>query len=189
MSRKPSRTRQPENGRSAIYANASICHASRGGNQHTAHLAAVLVPMLDTGAVLCTDGPAALAAVARHIGVEHHAINASKGKHAHGPWHINNVNGHHSRLKNWLRRFNGVAPSYLPHDPGWFRILQPFRPATLSPPALLALAIGICSHPHSTRIARKDVAMVQADGGESGHWMRSRSKQSGTTISTRMTSP
>ena len=109
----------------------------------TAHLAAVLVPVLATDAVLCTDGSAALAAVARHIGIEHHAINASKGEHAHGPWHINNVNGYHSRLKNWLRRFNGVASSYLPHYLGWFRVLERFRPATLSPSALLALAIGI----------------------------------------------
>lgn len=109
----------------------------------TAHLAAVLQPVLAADAVLCTDGSAALAAAARHIGVEHHAINASAGQHAIGPWHINNVNGYHSRLKNWLRRFNGVASSYLPHYLGWFRALERFRPAALTPPALLALAIGI----------------------------------------------
>jgi transposase-like protein len=109
----------------------------------TAHLAAVLQPVLAADAVLCTDGSAALAAAARHIGVEHHAINASAGQHAIGPWHINNVNGYHSRLKNWLRRFNGVASSYLPHYLGWFRALERFRPIALTPQALLALAIGI----------------------------------------------
>ena len=109
----------------------------------TAHLAAVLQPVLASDAVLCTDGSAALAAAARHIGVEHHAINASAGQHAIGPWHINNVNGYHSRLKNWLRRFNGVASSYLPHYLGWFRALERFRPRSLTPPALLALAIGV----------------------------------------------
>lgn len=109
----------------------------------TAHLAAVLRPVLAADAVLCTDGSAALAAAACHIGVEHHAINASAGQHAIGPWHINNVNGYHSRLKNWLRRFNGVASSYLRHYLGWFRALERFRPVTLTPQALLALAIGI----------------------------------------------
>ncbi len=109
----------------------------------TAHLAAVLQPVMAIDAVLCTDGSKALAAAARYIGVEHHAINASAGEHAKGPWHINNVNGYHSRLKNWLRRFNGVASSYLPHYLGWFRVLERFRPATLTPSALLALAIGI----------------------------------------------
>lgn len=109
----------------------------------TAHLAAVLQPVLATDAVLCTDGSAALAAAARLLGVEHHAINASAGVHAVGPWHINNVNGYHGRLKNWLRRFNGVASSYLPHYLGWFRALDRLRQPTLTPTALLALAIGI----------------------------------------------
>ncbi len=109
----------------------------------TAHLAAVLQPVLAADAVLCTDGSAALAAAARHLGVEHHAINASAGQHALGAWHINNVNGHHSRLKNWLRRFNGVASSYLHHYLGWFRALERFRPTALTPQAMLALAIGI----------------------------------------------
>ena len=109
----------------------------------TAHLAAVLQPVLATDAVLCTDGSAALAAAARYIGVEHHSINASAGQRSLGPWHINNVNGYHSRLKNWLRRFNGVASSYLRHYLGWFRALDRLRPTALTPSALLALAIGI----------------------------------------------
>jgi len=109
----------------------------------TAHLAAVLQPVLAADAVLCTDGSGALAAAARHIGVEHHAINVSAGQHAVGAWHINNVNGHHSRLKAWLRRFNGVASSYLHHYLGWFRALERFRPKGLQPPRLLALAVGL----------------------------------------------
>jgi len=110
----------------------------------TAHLAAVLQPVLAADAVLCTDGSAALAAAARHIGVEHHAINASIGLRLIGPWHINNVNGYHSRLKNWMRRFNGVASSYLHHYLGWFRALDRFSATGgLKPCALLALAVGI----------------------------------------------
>lgn len=111
--------------------------------QDAAHLAAVLQPVLAVDAVLCTDGSAALARAARHIGVEHHAINVSAGRHALGAWHINNVNGYHARLKNWLRRFNGVASSYLKHYLGWFRALERFRLPALTPPAMLALAVGI----------------------------------------------
>lgn len=109
----------------------------------TAHLAAVLEPALAADAVLCTDGSGALAAAAIRIGVEHHAINVNAGQHANGPWHINNVNGYHSRLKTWLRRFNGVASSYLRHYLGWFRALERFRNPRLNPSALLALAVGI----------------------------------------------
>ena len=108
----------------------------------TAHLAAVLQPLLPSDAVLCTDGSPALAAAARHIGIEHHAVNVSAGIRVLGAWHINNVNGYHSRLKNWLRRFNGIASSYLHHYLGWFRALDRFSTDGLKPAALLALAIG-----------------------------------------------
>ena len=74
--------------------------------QDTAHLAAVLQPVLAADAVLCTDGSVALASAARHIGVEHHAINLSAGQHALGPWHINNVNGYHSQPSTVLTARN-----------------------------------------------------------------------------------
>lgn len=96
-----------------------------------------------------------LAAAAHHLRIEHHAINASAGLRVIGPWHINKVNGYHGRLKNWLRRFDGVAPSNLPHYLGWFRALERFRPTHLTPTALPALAIGIRGHHHSTRIEPK----------------------------------
>lgn len=108
----------------------------------TAHLAAVLQPVLAPDVVLCTDGSGALAAAAGHIGVEHRALNASAGQRVFGPWHINNVNGYHSRLKAWLRRFSGVASSYLHHYLGWFRALDRFGHDGLKPPLLLGLAIG-----------------------------------------------
>lgn len=109
----------------------------------TAHLAAVLQPLLARDAVLCTDGSAALAAAARHIGVEHHAINANDRLPYIGPWHINNVNGYHSRIKNWMNRFHGVASSYLHHYLGWFRALDRFSPVGgLQPNALLRMAVG-----------------------------------------------
>jgi len=35
-----------------------------------------------------------------------------------------NVNAYHSRYKTWMRRFHGVATSYLDHYLGWFRALD-----------------------------------------------------------------
>lgn len=126
-----------------------------------AHLAAVLQPLLAPDVILCTDGSAALAAAARHIGVEHHAVNAIAGVRAVGAWHINNVNGHHSRFKGWLHRFKGVASSYLAHYLGWFRTLDRFGPAGVKPSWLLAVA---ASDPiPSTRIAPK-IRAVYSEG-------------------------
>jgi hypothetical protein len=73
----------------------------------------------------------------------HRAITLSAGQRVIGPWHINNLNGHPNRLKSWLRRFKGAACSDLPHDLGWFRAPERFKPALLAPQALLGPAIGI----------------------------------------------
>jgi len=35
--------------------------------------------------------------------------------HKHGIYHLNNVNAYHSRLKRWLRPFNGVSTKHLPN--------------------------------------------------------------------------
>lgn len=89
---------------------------------------AALAPVLAPDVVLCTDSGGALGAAARHLGIEHHALNLSKGQQVQSPWHIQNVNGDHGRLKNWMRRFKGVASSYLASYLGWFQSLRPVRP-------------------------------------------------------------
>jgi len=38
--------------------------------------------------------------------------------------HINNVNAYHSRLKEWLPRFHGVATRNLPSYLGWRRAIE-----------------------------------------------------------------
>ena len=105
-------------------------------------LAAVLQPALADDAVLCTDGSPALAKAASDLGIEHHAVNTLRGEHTRGAWHIQNVNGYHSRFKTWMRRFNGVATSYLPNYLGWFRALDRNAQFGAKSPSLFALAIG-----------------------------------------------
>ena len=39
-------------------------------------------------------------------------------------YHLNNVNAYHGRLKEWLRRFHGVATKKPAELPGWRRALE-----------------------------------------------------------------
>lgn len=102
-----------------------------------------LMRALADDAVLCTDTSATLRAAARGAGLEHQAVNASQGERVRGAWHIQNVNAYHSRLKTWMRRFNGVATSYLAHYTGWFRALDCLAQAgDANPLSMLAFAVG-----------------------------------------------
>lgn len=106
------------------------------------HVSAVLWPLLAQDAVLCTDGSGSLAAAARDIGIEHHALNFTAGIRVIGPWHIQNVNAYHARLKDWMRRFRGVATRYLDSYLGWFRAVERSPLPASSPASWLAMALG-----------------------------------------------
>jgi transposase-like protein len=94
-------------------------------------------------AVLCTDGSGLLASVAQALDIEHQPVNASKGQRVRGAWHVQNVNAYQSRLKQWLRRFNGVATSYLANYLGWFRALDRQGSSVRQPASMLALAVNV----------------------------------------------
>ena len=107
-------------------------------------IGAVLDPLVDRDAILCTDGggrgPLALAA--RELGIAHRAVNLSRGiRVLAGVFHIQNANAYHSRLKGWMQRFHGVATKYLGHYLGWRRMIERFG-ASLDPALWLTLAIG-----------------------------------------------
>ena len=55
--------------------------------------------------------------------------------------HINTVNAYHSRLKQWLNRFTGVATQNLPNSLGWRRAFEA-RGDKLEPPNWISGAIG-----------------------------------------------
>lgn len=112
------------------------------GRASKAELTQALAPVLAPDVVLCTDGSSAMAAAARQIGVEHHALNMTSGTRTQGPWHIQNVNAYHGRLKAWMRRFHGVATKYLASYLGWFRAMDRFGSVAAPPASWLALAIG-----------------------------------------------
>ena len=103
---------------------------------------ALLKPLLPTDVVVCSDGAGSIRYAAKELGLEHHTVLGTSGRHAVGAWHIQNVNAYHSRLKTWARRFYGVATHYLENYLGWFRALDRLPRNAAQPTHLLALALG-----------------------------------------------
>ena len=106
-------------------------------------LSEALKPRVNADAILCTDGSAAMAATAKELGVHHEAMNLSAGERVRGPWHIQNANSYHGRLKGWLHHFKGVATSYLESYLGWFRALDRASRSRNQGPPMLRMALGL----------------------------------------------
>ena len=106
-------------------------------------LSQALRPLVHSDAILCTDGSAAMAAAAHELHLHHEAVNLRAGERVRGPWHIQNVNAYHGRLKSWIARFHGVATSYLENYLGWFRALDRASKNGQKSAPMLALAVGL----------------------------------------------
>mgnify|MGYP001413768698 CR=1 FL=1 len=88
-------------------------------------LGAALKPVLGNDVLLCTDGSRAFKAMAKDAEIEHQAVNLKAGIRVKDHvYHVQNVNAYDSRLKGWLRRFNGVATRYLGSYLGWRRFID-----------------------------------------------------------------
>ena len=57
-------------------------------------------------------------------GLLHIKLVTSKREYIYGSYHIQNVNAYISRLKRWMRRFNGVATRHLDNYLGWWRMID-----------------------------------------------------------------
>ena len=114
-----------------------------------AHIGAVLKPLLATDVILCTDGEKALAAVAKEMGITHRPVNLAAGQRVvAGVYHVQNVNAYDSRLKEWMRRFHGVATHYLGNYLGWRRLIER-HDREISPDNFLRAALGIDGVQHA----------------------------------------
>lgn len=90
--------------------------------------------------ILCIDGGNALWGFVCEGKIPCKVIPAGKHVHERNPiFHIQNVNGYHSRLKDWMSRFNGVATKYLPNYLGWRRMYEQPQPV-LTPVAWVQAA-------------------------------------------------
>ena len=105
----------------------------------TAALAGIVTPTND----LCCDGGKAIVSFARDAKIPCHILPTPGRPSSQAPnLHINNVNGYHGRLKEWLRPFHGVATKYLDHYLGWRRAVEALG-AAAQPEAWLRGAVGL----------------------------------------------
>ena len=117
-----------------------------------ASIAAALRGVVTAANHLVGDGGKPLAAFARKARIPFHAVPSPGKPTPEAPHlHINNVNAYHSRLKQWLNRFNGVATKNLPSYLGWRRALEAWG-ERLDPPNWLLGAIGNGPYQHITLV-------------------------------------
>jgi transposase-like protein len=108
-----------------------------------AHLGAALIPVLGKDTLLCTDGSKAFKSMAKEAGIAHQALNIKAGVRVKERiFHIQNVNAYDSRLKGWMRRFNGVATKYLDSYLGWRRFFERHQADVGNPKLWLIEALG-----------------------------------------------
>lgn len=82
-------------------------------------LVEALSPVVAPDTVLCSDSAAAYKPAGKRLGVTLRQVPA--GSHKLGPYHIQNVNALHGRIKGWFYPFKGVATKNLPAYLAWFR--------------------------------------------------------------------
>jgi len=112
------------------------------GKLDAKHVREALLPLVDHESVLCSDGAAIYAAFARTSGITHKVIHDKPGQRVrNGAFHIQNVNAYHSRLKQWMARFHGVATKYLMNYLGWRRMLERYQ-QEIRPTDCLNEAVG-----------------------------------------------
>jgi transposase-like protein len=98
-----------------------------------ASIAKALGGVITRPAELCCDGGSAITAFARRARLTFHVLPAPGIPKPEAPdLHINNVNAYHGRLKEWMRRFHGVATKNLPNYLSWRRTIEALGPAPTS---------------------------------------------------------
>jgi len=99
----------------------------------------------------CCDGTA-LTAFARRAKLKLHVLPAPGHPKPEAPeLHINNVNADHGRLKEWIRRFHGVAAKNLPTYLSWRRTIEALGDR-MKPEAWIMGAAAIGPYQQLTRI-------------------------------------
>jgi transposase-like protein len=106
-----------------------------------AAIEAVLRPVLGKDVLLVTDGCTSYPPCAAALGVTHETLNQTAGERRRGDLHIQTVNSHHERLKDFLRRHRGIATKYLDSYLRWYHLAV--LPRAPSPRAVLAAAAGM----------------------------------------------
>jgi len=77
---------------------------------------------ISPASVLCIEQSKILIKFAKDKGFAFEMIGTKQRRGREKVFHVQNVNAYHSRLKNWMRRFNGVATEHLHSYLGWRRL-------------------------------------------------------------------
>jgi transposase-like protein len=113
-------------------------------------IAAALDSVVTPANEFCCDGGTAIVAFARHARIPAHVLPMPGKPNPQAPdFHLNNVNAYHGRLKEWLRRFHGVATKNLPNYLGWRRTLEALG-ANPTSAAMILGAIGLGPYQQAT---------------------------------------
>lgn len=81
------------------------------GRVKTNHLNILFNDRINKNSIICSDSNSAYRKFSAEINCKH--IEIKSDKHRKGIYHMNHINAYHSRLKTFLRKFNGVATKYL----------------------------------------------------------------------------
>ena len=112
-------------------------------NLDIASMTTALGHVIASGAVLCCDRGKVIRGFASRARIKTHVLDAPGGPKPDAPqFHINNVNAYHGRLKEWMRRFHGVATDNLPNYLSWRRTLEAFSKVA-TPDAWIRAAAGL----------------------------------------------
>jgi transposase-like protein len=115
-----------------------------------ASIAAALDGVMTSANMFCCDGGGAIVAFARRAGIVAHVLPRPGKPNPSAPdFHLNNVNAYHGRLKEWMRRFHGVATQNLPNYLGWRRTLEALG-HTVAPAKLILGAMGLGPYQQTT---------------------------------------
>lgn len=80
---------------------------------------------IDSKSQVCTDSWQSYRSFTGWLNLRHYQLNIKRSKRViHGIYPIQNVNSYYSRLKTWIRKFNGVAAKYLLNYFAWFEHLD-----------------------------------------------------------------
>ncbi len=93
------------------------------GRFKSSDLNRVLEGRIDQDSTLCTDSHKGYIQFAKEFNLEHKPIKS--GRYLTEDFYsIQRLNSFHSRLKNWMKNFNGVSTKYLVNYLYWFKWLE-----------------------------------------------------------------
>jgi transposase-like protein len=93
---------------------------------------------ISPASILCIEQSRILIKFAKDRGLAFETIGTKQRRGREKVFHVQNVNAYHSRLKNWMHRFHGVATERLSSYLGWRRLHELALP---SPEAWLRAAV------------------------------------------------